>query len=262
MIRSPTTARSCLPDLQEPGRADRGADRRPRADDDAWRQGRGCRADRCRGDCPEHTPCGGGLRLHLLDPEVRERVVGGRRRRGPGADRGGASSSGCGGGCVHGARGCSHPHGRNRRGRRGCAGRCHRAHRDRVRSLRLPRRRPPPPHARRHQQQGQDRPRREVALARRQADARRRRRALRTTRSRVRRPHDPHLRRLLGGREMGRDRNPAWAITGVPEELVAEFSTRARHIDAEKTGSSPSTSPSTDANPRTRRSSSSEPKPR
>jgi hypothetical protein len=32
---------------------------------------------------------------------------------------------------------------------------------------------------------------------------------------------------------MGRDHNPAWAITGVPEELVAEFSTRARHIDAE-----------------------------
>ncbi|SDR65155.1 MobF family relaxase [Agrococcus carbonis] len=35
-------------------------------------------------------------------------------------------------------------------------------------------------------------------------------------------------------REMGRDRNPAWAITGVPEGLVTEFSTRARHIDAEK----------------------------
>jgi len=33
-------------------------------------------------------------------------------------------------------------------------------------------------------------------------------------------------------RDMGRDRNPAWAITGVPEELVAEFSTRAKHIDA------------------------------
>ncbi|WP_260272882.1 MobF family relaxase [Propionibacterium freudenreichii] len=35
-------------------------------------------------------------------------------------------------------------------------------------------------------------------------------------------------------REMGRDRNPAWAITEIPEELVAEFSTRARHIDIEK----------------------------
>jgi len=35
-------------------------------------------------------------------------------------------------------------------------------------------------------------------------------------------------------RDMGRDRNPAWAITTVPEELVQEFSTRARHIDAEK----------------------------
>jgi hypothetical protein len=47
-----------------------------------------------------------------------------------------------------------------------------------------------------------------------------------------------HMTRTFGvsweAREMGRDRNPAWAITGVPEELVAEFSTRARHIDAEK----------------------------
>lgn len=44
-----------------------------------------------------------------------------------------------------------------------------------------------------------------------------------------------HLARMLGveweARARGRDRNPAWAITGVPEELVAEFSTRARHID-------------------------------
>ena len=44
-----------------------------------------------------------------------------------------------------------------------------------------------------------------------------------------------HLTRMLGieweSRARGRDRNPAWAITGVPEELVAEFSTRARHID-------------------------------
>lgn len=47
-----------------------------------------------------------------------------------------------------------------------------------------------------------------------------------------------HMTRAFGvaweAREMGRDRNPAWAITGVPEELVAEFSTRARHIDVEK----------------------------
>lgn len=47
-----------------------------------------------------------------------------------------------------------------------------------------------------------------------------------------------HMTRTFGvsweAREMGRDRNPAWAITGVPEELAAEFSTRARHIDAEK----------------------------
>lgn len=44
-----------------------------------------------------------------------------------------------------------------------------------------------------------------------------------------------HLTRMLGvewePRERGRDRNPAWAITEVPEALVAEFSTRARHID-------------------------------
>jgi conjugative relaxase-like TrwC/TraI family protein len=46
-----------------------------------------------------------------------------------------------------------------------------------------------------------------------------------------------HMTRIFGvtweARDMGRDRNPAWAITGVPEELVAEFSTRARHIDTE-----------------------------
>ena len=46
-----------------------------------------------------------------------------------------------------------------------------------------------------------------------------------------------HMTRTFGvsweAREMGRDKNPAWAITGVPEQLVAEFSTRARHIDIE-----------------------------
>jgi len=46
-----------------------------------------------------------------------------------------------------------------------------------------------------------------------------------------------HLTRVFGveweARDMGRDRNPAWAISTMPEELVAEFSTRARHIDAE-----------------------------
>ncbi|PWD41107.1 conjugal transfer protein [Gordonia paraffinivorans] len=46
-----------------------------------------------------------------------------------------------------------------------------------------------------------------------------------------------HLTRMFGvtweARQMGRDRNPAWAIVGVPEELVAEFSTRSRHIDVE-----------------------------
>lgn len=47
-----------------------------------------------------------------------------------------------------------------------------------------------------------------------------------------------HLTRAFGveweARDMGRDRNPAWAIASVPEELVAEFSSRSRHIDAEK----------------------------
>lgn len=47
-----------------------------------------------------------------------------------------------------------------------------------------------------------------------------------------------HLTRAFGveweARDMGRDRNPAWAITTVPEELVAEFSSRSRQIDQEK----------------------------
>lgn len=46
-----------------------------------------------------------------------------------------------------------------------------------------------------------------------------------------------HLTRALGvgweARDRGRDRNPAWAIAAVPEGLLKEFSTRARHIDAE-----------------------------
>ncbi len=46
-----------------------------------------------------------------------------------------------------------------------------------------------------------------------------------------------HLTRMFGveweAREKGRDRNPTWAVDGVPEELVAEFSTRSRHIDTE-----------------------------
>lgn len=45
-----------------------------------------------------------------------------------------------------------------------------------------------------------------------------------------------HLTRTFGveweARDMGRDRNPAWAIAAVPEGLVREFSTRALHIDA------------------------------
>jgi conjugative relaxase-like TrwC/TraI family protein len=45
------------------------------------------------------------------------------------------------------------------------------------------------------------------------------------------------LTRELGvrweGRDRGRDRHPAWAISFVPEALIAEFSRRSRHIDAE-----------------------------
>ena len=36
-------------------------------------------------------------------------------------------------------------------------------------------------------------------------------------------------------RERGRDRNPAWELTPVPEELVSEFSSRSRQIEEEKT---------------------------
>ena len=47
-----------------------------------------------------------------------------------------------------------------------------------------------------------------------------------------------HLTRAFGveweARDMGRDRNPAWAVSSVPDELVAEFSSRSRLIDAEK----------------------------
>lgn len=34
-------------------------------------------------------------------------------------------------------------------------------------------------------------------------------------------------------RQRGRDRNPAWEVTGVPEELIAAFSTRSHDIEAE-----------------------------
>nr|WP_274518461.1 MobF family relaxase [Bifidobacterium psychraerophilum] len=47
-----------------------------------------------------------------------------------------------------------------------------------------------------------------------------------------------HLTRTFGigweARERGRDRNPAWEITGVPDELITEFSTRSRFIEEEK----------------------------
>ncbi|QBE50199.1 conjugal transfer protein [Leucobacter triazinivorans] len=46
------------------------------------------------------------------------------------------------------------------------------------------------------------------------------------------------LTRLLGVdwemRDQGAGRNASWAITGVPEELIKEFSNRARHIELEK----------------------------
>ena len=46
-----------------------------------------------------------------------------------------------------------------------------------------------------------------------------------------------HLTRRLGvgweQRERGRDRNPAWEIVGVPDELIAEFSSRSAAIEAE-----------------------------
>lgn len=46
------------------------------------------------------------------------------------------------------------------------------------------------------------------------------------------------LTRTLGveweRRDRGRDRTPAWEIVGVSEELIGEFSTRTRHIEAEK----------------------------
>ncbi len=46
-----------------------------------------------------------------------------------------------------------------------------------------------------------------------------------------------HMTRTFGveweARDMGRDRNPAWAISSVQEDLIQEFSTRARHIDTE-----------------------------
>lgn len=47
-----------------------------------------------------------------------------------------------------------------------------------------------------------------------------------------------HLTRTFGvgweAREMARDRNPAWAITAVPERLVVEFSSRSRQIEQDK----------------------------
>ncbi|GAB3597146.1 MobF family relaxase [Microbacterium tumbae] len=47
-----------------------------------------------------------------------------------------------------------------------------------------------------------------------------------------------HLTRMFGvgweARERGKDRNPAWEITGVSDALITEFSSRTRDIEAEK----------------------------
>jgi conjugative relaxase-like TrwC/TraI family protein len=47
-----------------------------------------------------------------------------------------------------------------------------------------------------------------------------------------------HLTRAFGigweERDRGRDRNPAWEITGVPDNLIGEFSTRSKFIEEEK----------------------------
>ena len=47
-----------------------------------------------------------------------------------------------------------------------------------------------------------------------------------------------HMTRTFGldweTRDRGRDRNPAWEITGVPDELITEFSTRTKFIEEEK----------------------------
>lgn len=47
-----------------------------------------------------------------------------------------------------------------------------------------------------------------------------------------------HLTRIFGigweARDRGRDRNPAWEIVGVPDELLREFSSRTVDIEAEK----------------------------
>lgn len=73
-----------------------------------------------------------------------------------------------------------------------------------------------------------------------------------------------HLTRLFGvqweARDRGRDRNAAWAIAQVPQELVTEFSSRSRHITRRRTVSSLSTRRSTAGNHQARRSSSCRPK--
>jgi len=47
-----------------------------------------------------------------------------------------------------------------------------------------------------------------------------------------------HLTRMFGlgweARARGKDRNPAWELTGVPDALLTEFSSRTRDIEAEK----------------------------
>ena len=102
-----------------------------------------------------------------------------------------------------------------------------------LRPLRLPHRRPATAHPRRAQQQG--------------ADARATASGAAWTAAPCTPPSSrspstttpslaDHLTRTLGvaweQRQRGRDRNPAWEIAGVPEELLAAFSSRSTAIDA------------------------------
>ena len=120
MIRSPTS-RSVVPSRPTGARRSGSRrDRRPRTDDDAWRQGRGRRADRCRGDCPEQHDA---RWLASTSPSRsrsprqccgRSQTPGSKALIAEAHHRAVAEVV-----CVHGTRGCSHPHGRNRRRWRG-----------------------------------------------------------------------------------------------------------------------------------------------
>jgi hypothetical protein len=79
--------------------------------------------------------------------------------------------------------------------------------------------------------------------SRRAAPARRDRRPVGTARSGVRRPPHPRLRRRVGSRDMGRDRNPAWAISTVPEDWWRSSHPGHGRSMRRRTGSSLSTLP-------------------